>query len=171
MKGSVWKVLLVSLVLFFLSCGACLYGAEQERRAAEELAAEGFYLSHGGGGSEWAGFGVALFIASLSVTCGGAMMWWRESAVAGADIRAPILDLDRAATVSAEANETTQDAAREEVTTAQVEGAAREEEEGAAAREEGAALPAAGLSVEYVPPFEHFDERGRSPLERVLAGS
>jgi hypothetical protein len=87
------------------------------------------------------------------------MMWWRESAVAGADIRAPVLNLDGAAAGDAEATESTQDVLPEEV-------CAREE---IAAREEVPALPAAGWTPERAHPFEHFDERGRSPLERVLA--
>ena len=142
MKGNVWRAFLGSFVLFLLSCVSCV----QERREADELAFDG--LACGGGfPSDGAIIGGLLFIASISVAAGGAVGWWRAEVVGEPDVGALVLGIGGTAAANVEAIEETQDGAREE----------------------GAALPEASLTPEDAHPFEHFDEQGRSPLERVLA--
>lgn len=150
MNRAAWRAFLCSSVLFLLACVALDYSAQPYSLArfvfkGLELVIE---FAYGGAeGSGWSGLGVMLFIASLSVAAGGAMRWWRENMDGETDVKAAILDIGGGAAGSADEVEETQDAAREEV----------------------AALPAAGLTPEDAPAFAHFDERGRSPLERVLA--
>jgi hypothetical protein len=157
MKGSVWGVLLASFVLFLLSFGACAYGPQFERIPFESVLDDGMNVcGYDSGPSEWETLGGLLFLASVSVAAGGAMLWWRAGLVGETHVRTPLLDLDGAAAGDGEAIETAaRDAAREELP----------------AREEGAPLPEAGLTAESAPAFAHFDEHGRSPLERALAES
>lgn len=146
MKGTLWRAFLGSFVLFLLSCAACDHGTRQvcitdDMQPWAGYEDCGWYLFP----SEWEGLGALMFIASLSVAAGGAMRWWREQVDVGADVGAKVLNLDGAADAVAVAE--IKDAGREEVP----------------------ALPAASLPAEQAHPFEHFDERGLSPLERVLA--
>jgi hypothetical protein len=149
MKRTVWRALLCSFVLFLLSCAACDHGTRQVCRAADAVPVYGvedcgWYIF----GSGWEGLGAVLFVASVSVAAGGAMRWWHESVVGETDLRAPLLELGAAS--KAEATEGIRDAAAEE----------------APARLSATPTPTPYL---YEPPRAHFDEHGRSPLERVLA--
>ena len=146
MKDTVWRALLCSFVIFLLSCASCDYGArtvclafdELPRYGAEEC---GWYLFRTG----WEAFGAVLFVASISVSAGGAVRLWREEMDGAADIKIAVLNLCEAGDDGA---------------TGETQGAAREEVP---------ALPAESLTPEQTHPFAHFDERGRSRLERVLA--
>jgi hypothetical protein len=144
MKCSVWRAFLGSFVLFLLACGACDYAGRDSYRRSEVAiySYESDFFP-----SDWEALTAVLFIASFSFAAGGAVRWWREQAHGGGDIGATVLGIRGAAAGSSGAIEETKVAAPGEV----------------------AALPAASLTPEWAHPFEHFDERGRSPLERVLA--
>ena len=149
MKCSVWRAFLGSFVLFLLACGACDYAGRDSYRRSEVMI---YSYEYDFFPSDWEALTAVLFIASFSVAAGGAVRWWREQVVGGADIGATVLDIRGAAAGSSGEIEETEEAAPEEV----------------------AALPAASLTPDLTPErahtFEHFDARGRSPLERVLAG-
>ncbi len=136
------------VVLFLLSCAACDYGTREARRLYEEQAAQGLYMCGDSNfPSEWGVLAAILFIASISAAGGGAMRLWRVEFEGEADVRALVLNIEGEAAGNAGAIETTQEAALEEVP----------------------ALSTASLPSERAQHFAHFDEQGRSPLERVLA--
>src|SRR5688572_19139651 len=115
MKGSVWRVLLASFVLFLLSFGACAYGPQFERIPVESVLDDGMSVcGYDSGPSEWEALGGLLFLASLSVAASGAMLWWRAGLVGETHVRTPLLGLDGDAAGDGEAIETARDAAREE---------------------------------------------------------
>lgn len=150
MKCAARRAFLCSSVLFLLACVAFDYGAQRYslgRFVFKGLEVVIEFAYGGADGSGWAGFGVMLFIASLSVAAGGAMRWWREGMDGAADAGAAVLDLDGGAAVNEGTTEGARDAAPGEV----------------------AALPESRPPPGDARAFAQFDERGLSPLERVLA--
>jgi hypothetical protein len=155
MKRATWRAFLASSVLFLLSCAACQYGPQLSRIPPEERELRYTHVRGGGYlfGSEWENFGGVLFLASVSVAAGGAMRWWRESVVGETDLRTPLLDLGAASKAGATEETQIQDAVKE-----------------VPARSTATLTPTLTPTPSlYEPPCAHFDEEGRSPLERVLA--